>query len=711
MCVYGVMSLWKLLLFSMPLHIFTEALERVILNNKDALTCGQGIIDCEAKPVLGPCIGNDENVYVSSLNAYIVLCQTQENWSLCLKILVNVTVRDQSMDVELAGDASGDEVAEDINEEASTSVLQDDKENMTAAALRLCYTSPSLSDSRILRFTFPTSAFNGGNTMQVWMSLVVVIRDTDLGSPVLVYSSCTNSIKLSLDTFSKEKVCYMGLDVDFCKGGPRLHWKTDPVTGAIKLYMHDADKERFQTFEACQKREQDCMKVEWNDSQHEFEIPRSSVAPCLCFEIWGDFPRKGYCPFSNESVSKSSVSVSVSATEMSMESDLTALIWSLTAPCRLETELWLCRKGSWPGSSCQKISTKHHVHKFQNSTWFKTDLGQWQLQGEFSEIERYSSLCVQVKVMGMDGYLGPVCPFEVERSHWSFLLLVCVLLFCLSVLGAYAFQSALKSLVLRWLKVDNLNTGAAGSVEVLLVLPPNADHRVTELVCHLSSSLSTLGFNVSLDLWSRSEINALGPIPWLHSRLDQVQISGGRAVLVLTQNTCERANEWGCRGEGGNYEQKEDKDLCINADFQSSTCLDLFNASLSCILADYLQGHVGKRFMLVQFEGQLPGSHGQVTLPEFFHGLPLFSLPSQSLGLLMELTHGVHNVQVMAKWWIRPMSLKSAARTLSRGFSGLTGSTLHGSGTEDDLESVLLQQNQTPENQLYSHKNNKLGLN
>lgn len=183
---------------------------------------------------------------------------------------------------------------------------------------------------------------------------------------------------------------------------------------------------------------------------------------------------------------------------------------------------------------------------------------------------------------------------------------------------------------------------AAGSVEVLLVYPPNADHRITELVCHLSSSLSTLGFNVSLDLWSRSEINALGPIPWLHSRLDQVQISGGRAVLVLTPNTCERANEWGCRGEGGNYEQNE-----VNADFISSTCLELFNASLSCILADYLLGQAGKRFMLVQFEAQLPGSHGQVTLPEFFQGLPLFSLPSQSLGFLMELTHGVHNVQVM----------------------------------------------------------------
>ncbi len=80
---------------------------------------------------------------------------------------------------------------------------------------------------------------------------------------------------------------------------------------------------------------------------------------------------------------------------------------------------------------------------------------------------------VQVKVAGMDGYLGPVCPFEgkksrpavlmchkhrnalqlkqtdlisadclavsVERARWS------VLLVCLSVMGAYAVQGTLKS--------------------------------------------------------------------------------------------------------------------------------------------------------------------------------------------------------------------------------------------------------------------------
>lgn len=100
---------------------------------------------------------------------------------------------------------------------------------------------------------------------------------------------------------------------------------------------------------------------------------------------------------------------------------------------------------------------------------------------------------LQIKMKGIDGYLGPVCPFEgknfnqrfyffkhfsvsnmltrpwfrwaiiywqhpvfvlfnvfspisaVKRERWSFLLLVCVLLVCLSVLGAHAFQGALKS--------------------------------------------------------------------------------------------------------------------------------------------------------------------------------------------------------------------------------------------------------------------------
>lgn len=687
------MSLRALLLFSLPVYIFTETLERVSLSEEDGLTCGQGITDCEVKP--GACIGHDENVYVSCLEANVVQCQTQEKtWSLCLKILVNITVKDavgQSVDAELAGDASDDDKEEGVHEKAHRSVLYEYEDNIIAATVCVCYTYPSLSESKILHFMFSSSVFDNGNTLQAWMSLVVRIREADLGSPVTVYSFCTNFTKqVTISTPSKEEVCSTDGDVVFCKDAPRLGKRTDRVTGALKLYVDNADKKRFQKFQACQKLEKDgkCLKVEWNDARQEFEISRSSIVPCLCFEIWGNFPRKVHCPFLNETVvSDSNVSVSVSALQIhnSMESDITALIWNLTSPCRLETELWLCRKDSSAGSSCNQMNNMHHVHKFKKlvrgkDKWIQTDVGHWQLKGEFSKVERNSLLCVLVKMRGSDGYLGPVCPFEVKRARWSFLLLVCVLLMCLSILGAHAFQGW----IFRWLKVDNMNR-TAGSVEVLLVYPPDRDHEITELICHLSSSLSTLGFIVSMDLWNRSEINALGPIPWLHSHLDQILNRGGRAVLVLTQTTCERAKEWACRGEGENYEQKEG--------FQSSSCLDLFNASLSCILADYLQGHAGKRFMLAQFEGQSPGS--VLTFPEFFHGLPLFSLPSQSLGFLMEVTHGVHKGRGMARRWMRSMLLSTAARTLSGALHGLTESSRHKSGTENASEGVPQQQNQT----------------
>lgn len=46
---------------------------------------------------------------------------------------------------------------------------------------------------------------------------------------------------------------------------PKLHKKTDNVTGAMKLYVANEDKESFQEFSACQKlgRKGRCLKVEW----------------------------------------------------------------------------------------------------------------------------------------------------------------------------------------------------------------------------------------------------------------------------------------------------------------------------------------------------------------------------------------------------------------------------------------------------------------
>ncbi|KAI5621933.1 hypothetical protein C0J50_18317, partial [Silurus asotus] len=276
--------------------------------------------------------------------------------------------------------------------------------------------------------------------------------------------------------------------------------------------------------------------------------------------------------------------------------------------------------------------------------------------GEFAQVERHPLLCVQIKAKGIEGHFALICPFELTRAHWSVFLLVSMLVICLAVLGVYVLQGLLKGWIFKWLKMDTLSS-RVGDGQVVLLYPPDADRGVAELVCHLGSALSSLGFGVSLELWSREELNALGPVPWLHSRLHRMQCHGGKVVLVLTPAAWARAEEW-CRSRGEKTERRENYS-------------DVFSASLSCILADYLQGRAGERFALVQFEtkpAEPPNERG--SMPELFRGLPLFSLPSQSLGFLTEITHGAHKGQKRNE---RAESRKTRASVLRAGARILAG--------------------------------------
>ncbi|XP_056097395.1 interleukin-17 receptor C [Rhinichthys klamathensis goyatoka] len=677
----------------------------------------------------GPaCLRDDERVHVTRLDASVAECQKPETRSLCLRTQLSVSLRDAGGAVMVTGDGS----AEEEEEEEEGGINGEDPENTTtAASVRLCYTFPSHSFSRTIRFTVPNSALEDSTTLQVWMSLVVEIPAAKLGSVVVVHSSYTNSTK-HVRIPSKEEVC-KDLEAIYCKVAPRLHRRTDHVTGAITLYVADAEKWRSQEFNACQRRDRNglCLKVEWNNTSHEFEISQGSVAPCLCFEIWGNFPRTEYCPFLNETASVSSVSVSVSEAEA--RDQRPALLWILTGSCRLQAQLWLCRRSSGLDTRCNALNTRSHVHIYPNNSWTQTsDRRRWQLRGEFLQVERHPLLCVQVKVAGMDGFVGPVCPFEgkhshpsyynithcrynadcdvittlplcscvcvcvcvcvcaaVKRAHWIFPLVLCVLLVCLSVLGAYAVQGTLKSWVFRWLKLDDVNAAVSGGVELLLVCPPDSDATVIQLMCRLGSSLSALGFTVSLDLWNRSEINALGPVPWLHSCLERVRRSGGKAVMVLTPEACERAEPWGCRG--GKPEE--------GTGVQSSTCSEVFDALLSRVLGDYLLGRAGERFVLAQFDGLCTAT----ALPAFLRGLPLFSLPSQSLDFITELTQGARPGARVCERWERAGALRAASRALSGALREITGVTgghtcprlSEDAGTENGWETVPLRAEQS----------------
>lgn len=213
----------------------------------------------------------------------------------------------------------------------------------------------------------------------------------------------------------------------------------------------------------------------------------------------------------------------------------------------------------------------------------------------------------------------------------------------------------------------------------MLLYSPEDDRALPELMSHLGSSLQTLGFSVSLDLWSQGELSVLGPVPWLHSRLNQLKTQGGKVVLVLTKAACMRAEEWVTQSWERITPKERNRDIeeedAGGSPTASSPCADVFTASLSCILADSLQGCAGERFMLVQLESLPPEPpDGFRPLPELFRGLHVYSLPSQSLGFLTELA-GARQMGTASARRKRAGGLRMASRSLARRLSGFTAGT------------------------------------
>ena len=253
-----------------------------------------------------------------------------------------------------------------------------------------------------------------------------------------------------------------------------------------------------------------------------------------------------------------------------------------------------------------------------------------------------------------------------------------------------------------------LGPGMVAGSHVVLLHQADGEMALQVLLSRLGSSLQTLGFTVSLDLWSQKELGVLGPVPWLHSQLDRVQRQGGKVVLVLTQAAWARADEWGGQGfERGGAKSRESRKDGDEEEEEgrkgspvTSKDVDAFSASLSCVLADYMQGRAGERFLLVQFESlppQAPGSNRP--LPELFRGLYLHCLPSQSLAFLTDLSRRRHGSSASARRK-KAGKLRVASRVLAKGLAGagVTMLRLAGlprdcvrTGEEDTWESVPLQ--------------------
>ncbi|KAL6119159.1 il17rc [Pungitius sinensis] len=644
------------------------------------LSCSEGLSDCRVISDSPFGAVPDDAVDVARVRLHVVLgCSAAQECEPYLRI--GIAVQDVVGGHEASGDHDPDE--EDLfgsNPPAYGSGASVPPKQR--ALLAVYISSPGAHERRrTLQFKSSHSGLNQASAPRPTHQLLLTVK-TMFGTPVvvLVYAAGKH-IKRNITIPSLEAVCSMNLK------GTEKKCDVPRIRAVIDSEKHVVlQMERAEGASQCWMVQNATGEVlVWPKGKREMVLPSNCVAPCLCLQVWceGKKLRGEFCPFKNQQDMLEGMqhSVSVLLSQSPVREGGVGLLWNVTAPCRLEAELRLCRQEVAAGGRCEEVTgSRLSLH----GGWSASREGLWKA-GEFN-VSSHPLLCVQIKLHGMKSYLEPQCPFTTSRWRWSLPIFVGLILTSLALLGAYLIRGVLKGYMWRWLKDDDVKGAVGGGHVVLLYLPDDGDDHdqaLPELMSHLGSCLQALGFSVSLDLWSRTELSVLGPVPWLHSRLNRLQGQGGKVVLVLTQAAWVRAEEWGARSLERNGDAGDKGDA-------PPRCGDVFTASLSCVLGDYLQGRAGERFVLVQFKSLLPPG-GFRPLPELFRGLHVYSLPSQSLGFLTELA-GARRAATASARRKRAGGLRMASRALARRLSGFTAGTtvLRLAGVEDSGETVPL---------------------
>ncbi|XP_047464588.1 interleukin-17 receptor C isoform X2 [Mugil cephalus] len=660
----------------------TDQLE--IHEDAPELTCSKGLSDCRVSQVSEfsaalrePC----GTVDVATVQLKGSLCCSKEHrCNACLQVIISLREKDNANYVsEESGDGGEEE-----------------------ALVKVCFSSPGSRElCKALQFNTSGSSLGQLSEQSTQQMQLVLTERVNFGAPIVVsvHSEETYTTR-NITLPSLEEICSKELagTIRECDV-PRFRATIDHERNVVlQLENNEArqDKIVIQLFWD----EMPLKVLEWPKGKTQEVISSDFITPCLCFQAWwngSSHVRGKYCPFKAQqgALERMQHNVAVTLVESQLRDGGVGLSWNVTAPCKAKAEVWLCKK-DLAGGQCEEVkASRQHLR----ADWKPARNTHWQA-GEFN-VTSHPLLCVQMKVDGMALPFEPHCPFTMSRLRWSLPLLIGLMLIILAMLGAYFIQGILKGYMWRWFKEDDVK-GAVGGGHVVLLYPPNDDRDLPGLLCHLGSSLQALGFSVSLDLWSHVELGILGPVPWLHSRLDRVQRQGGKVVLVLTQATWTRAEEWGAQSWQKNRNRDTEEGEAEKNCPPSSPCVDVFSASLSCILADYLQGRAGERFMLVQFESHPPEPPGGFRpLPQLFRGLHVYSLPSQSLGFLTELA-GARQTATASARRKRAGGLRMASRALAQRLSGfttgtnvlrLTGvpQTCVGVGVDDSTETVPLQ--------------------
>nr|XP_014199636.1 interleukin-17 receptor C isoform X14 [Pan paniscus] len=627
---------WFLLSLALGRSPVVLSLERLV-GPQDATHCSPGLschlwdsdILClpgDIVPAPGPVLAP------THLQTELVLrCQKETDCDLCLRVAVHLAVHghwEEPEDEEKFGGAADSGVEEPRNASLQAQVVLSFQAYPTARCV-------------LLEVQVPAALVQFGQSVG---SVVYDCFEAALGSEVRIWS-------YTQPRYEKE--------LNHTQQLPALPWLNVSADGDnVHLVLNVSEEQHFG------------LSLYWNQTGPQIiTLNHTDLVPCLCIQVWPlepDSVRTNICPFREDPRAHRNLWQAARLRLLTLQS------WLLDAPCWLPAEAALCWRApggdpcqplvpplSWenvtvdkvlefpllkghPNLCVQQVNSSEKL-QLQECLWadslgpLKDDVLLLETRGpqdnrslcalepsgctslpskastraarlgEYLLQDLQSGQCLQL----WDDDLGALwaCPTDKYiHKRWALVWLACLL-----------FAAALSLILLLkkdhakgWLRLlkQDVRSGAAARGRAALLLYSADDSGFERLVGALASALCQLPLRVAVDLWSRRELSAQGPVAWFHAQRRQTLQEGGVVVLLFSPGAVALCSEWlqdGVSGPGAHGPH------------------DAFRASLSCVLPDFLQGRAPGSYVGACFDRLLHPD----AVPALFRTVPVFTLPSQ----------------------------------------------------------------------------------
>ncbi|XP_012502378.1 PREDICTED: interleukin-17 receptor C isoform X7 [Propithecus coquereli] len=640
---------WFLLSLALGRSPVVFSLERLV-EPQDTAYCSPGLschlwdgdtlcLPGSIVPVPGPVL------VPTHLQTELVLrCHQETDCGICVRVAVHLAVHghwEEPEDEETLGGAADQELEEPRNASLQAQVV-------------LSFQAYPTTRCVLLEVQVPAALVQPGQSVG---SVVFDCFEAALGGEMRIWS-------YTQPRYQKE--------LNLTQQLPALPWLDVSTYGDdVRLVLNVSEEQRF-GLSLYWNQVQGSPKPWWNRNltgPQTITLNHTDLVPCLCIQVWPlepDSVRTDICPFKEDPRAHRNLWHAARLRLLSPRS------WRLEAPCSLHAEAGLCWQ-ALGGGPCQPLVpllpwenvTVNEAREFpllkghpnlcvQVSSWEKLQLQEcfWADSlgplkddvllvetrrphdsrslcalepsgctslpsrastraahlGEQLLLDLQSGQCLQL----WDDDLGALwaCPMDKYiHKRWALVWLACLLFTAVLFLLLLLKKDHVKGW-LRLLKQDVRSGAATTRGRATLLLYSADDAGFERLVGVLASALCQLPLRVAVDLWSRRELSAQGPLAWFHAQRLQTLQEGGMVVLLFSPGAVALCSEW-----------LQDPAPAPGAHGPH----DAFAASLSCVLPDFLQGRAPGRYVGACFDRLLHPD----AVPALFRTVPVFSLPSQ----------------------------------------------------------------------------------